>query len=122
MVSLGRDLGSNAESMDAEARPGRGLFRTPSIAVREYLLVLTSRREMPVGGSILCYQCCMVLVLRHSRVLCIFKCQSFTAFRPDDAFLWYQNARQSRNRFSSRNVGAAASSFGLSGIRYSSGQ
>src|SRR5271166_3177252 len=30
-------------------------------------------------------------------------------------FLWHKNARQSRNRVSSRNFGAAASSFGLSG-------
>src|SRR5271165_538064 len=37
-------------------------------------------------------------------------------------FLWHKNARQSRNRVSSRNFGAAASSFGLSGIRYSSEQ
>ena len=39
------------------------------------------------------------------------KCQSFTAFRPDEAFLWHQNARQSRNRgpgYHAVNLNAAA--------------
>jgi hypothetical protein len=101
--------------MDAEAWPGRGLFRLASIAVREYLLVLTSRARdgrfyfmLPVsyGMSIyivlVCYVYWSVDLLPH-----------FVRMMP---FLWHKNARQSRNRVSFRNFGAAASSFGYLGF------